>query len=254
MKVRMWNNPRLLNAAANALFALAFALVAYGGTRLLVHSSAFVLSTIRVQGQLQHVTRDDVMSALQGRVSGTFFSVDLETIRALFEGIPWVRRAEVRRLWPDRIEVRVEEHVALARWGQGQDGHLVNTYGELFSGRADARLPLFSGPAGSESEVAHRYGVFRQLLAPLQLIPQQVLLSPRYAWQLRLSNGLVVQLGRESDKDRIADRLARFVSVYTQTLGKLARRLDYVDLRYPNGFALRLPEMLNSESRKRRQA
>ena len=250
----MWNSPRLLNVASNALFTLAFALVAYGGTRLLVHSSVFLLSTIRVQGELRHVTRDDVVNALQGRVSGTFFSVELETIRALFEGIPWVRRAEVRRLWPDRIEVRVEEHVALARWGQGQDGRLVNTYGELFSGRTDAQMPLFSGPAGSEGEVTHRYRVFRQQLAPLQLDPQQVLLSSRYAWQLKLSNGLVVQLGRDSDKDGIADRLARFVSVYAPTLGKLPHRFDYVDLRYPNGFALRAPELLKSEPRKQRRA
>lgn len=248
----LWNNPRRLDAAANTLFALAVAIAAGGAGLLLARSPAFLLKTIVVEGELQQVARADVVNALQGRVSGTFFSVDLDHVRALFEGIPWVRHAQVRRLWPDRLEVRLEEHVALARWGE--EGRLVNTYGEPFSGRTDSPLPLLSGPAGSEQELARRYGAFGRLLAPLGLTPQQVLLSPRYAWQLKLSNGLTLQLGRESERDRIADRLARFVSVYPQALGRLARRLDYVDLRYVNGFALRLPEMPKSEPQKRQRA
>ncbi|MBM3346988.1 MAG: cell division protein FtsQ, partial [Betaproteobacteria bacterium] len=92
-----------------------------------------------------------------------------------------------------------------------------------------------------ESEVTRRYAAFREILAQLQLEPRMVMLSPRYSWQLRLSNGLTMQLGRDTEKDRIADRLARFVSVYPLTLGQLSRKLDNVDLRYPNGFALRVP-------------
>ena len=251
----MWDNPRLLNAAAAALFALSFALAVYAAGRMLAHSSVFPLKAIRVEGELRHVGRDDVVDALQGRVSGTFFTADLEGIRAIFEGIAWVRRAEVRRRWPDRLEVRLEEHVALAYWGQiqgqgqaqgqaqGQEQRLVNTFGELFSGRTDAALPLLGGPAGSEREVARSYALFRELFAPLELEPQAVLLSPRHAWRLKLSNGLTLQLGRESDKDRILDRLARFVAAYPLTIGKLSRHLDYVDLRYPNGFALRIPDL-----------
>lgn len=243
----MWDSPRLLNAAANALFALALALAAHAAYRALVESRAFPLRSIRVEGELQHVARSEILSALEGRVSGNFFGVDLDAVRGLFEGIPWVRRAEVRRRWPDRLEVRLEEQVALARWGQGQEGRLVNTYGEPFAGRTDAQLPLFAGPAGSEADLTRRYAAFRQLLAPLALAPQQVLVSPRYAWQLKLSNGLSVQLGRDSERDRIADRLARFASVYAQTLGSFAHRHAYVDLRYSNGFALRVPDIRNLE-------
>jgi cell division protein FtsQ len=250
----MWDSPRLLNAAANALFVLALALAAHAAYRALMESRAFPLRIIRVEGELNHVARAEILSALEGRVSGNFFGVDLDTVRGLFDGVPWVRRAEVRRRWPDRLEVRLEEQVALARWSQGRDGRLVNIYGELFAGRTDAELPLFAGPAGSEMELTQRYAAFRRLLAPLALAPQQVLVSPRYAWQLKLSNGLSVQLGRDSERDRIADRLARFVSVYAQTLGSFARPLEYVDLRYSNGFALRVPDIRNLESpRPRRQ-
>ena len=245
----MWSSPRLANVTANLLYAAALALLAYAGSRVLVQSPAFSLRTVVIGGELRHVTRGEIVAALQGRVMGTIFTVDLEAVRALFESVPWVRRAEIRRGWPDRLEVRVEEHVALARWGEGS-GRLVNTHGELFSGRVDAPLPVFSGPAGSESEVARRYAAFRELLAPLALEPRQVVLNSRFAWQLRLSNGLTVQLGRDSDRDRVEDRLAKFVSVYPQTLGKSESRLDYVDLRYPNGFSLRVPEVQKSETQK----
>ena len=246
----MWDNPRLANAAANALYALALALSTYAGARVLFESPVFSLKTIVVGGELQHVAHGEIVSALQGRVKGTFFTVDLEAVRALFEGIPWVRRAELRRGWPDRLEVRIEEHVALGRWGLRREPQLVNTHGELFHGQSDAALPVFAGPTSTEGEVTQRYLAFRGLLAPLALEPRQVLLSSRLAWQLRLSNGLTVKLGRDSDKDRVDSRLARLVSVYPQTFGEARHRPDYVDLRYPNGFAMRVPETVTRESRK----
>jgi len=246
----MWDNPRLLNAIANGLLAVALAVLAYTGFRLLVESPQFPLRNIRVEGDLKHVAQADVVRALQGKVKGTFFTVDLDAISALFGSISWVRRAEVRRQWPDSLEVKIEEHVALARWGQGKESQLVNIQGELFSGHSDAALPLFSGPAGTEGEVARRYMSFRELLVPLGLEPRQVALSSRFAWQVKLSNGLTLQLGRDSDRDRLEDRLEKFVSTYPQTLGKFARGADYVDLRYPNGFAFRVPEGRKPESAK----
>ena len=135
----MWDEPRLLNTSANALYALALALVAYAAGAMIANSPAFPLRTIRIQGDLEHVSRGQIVDALQGRVSGTFFSVDVEAIRSMFQTLPWVRRAEVRRRWPDRLEVRLEEHVALARWGKEAEGQLVNSYGELFAGRIEAQ-------------------------------------------------------------------------------------------------------------------
>jgi cell division protein FtsQ len=247
----VWDNPRLANAAAGALCAFALGLLLYAGGRVMAGSPAFLLKTIVVEGDLERVERSEIVRALQGRVSGTFFTVDLEAVRALFESVPWVRRAELRRKWPDCLEVRIEEQVALARWGQQRkETQLVNAHGELVRGQSDAALPALAGPAGTEAEVARRYLAFRDLLAPLGLEPRQVLLSSRLAWQLRLSNGLTVQLGRDTDKDRVEDRLARFVSAFPKTLAKSRQRLDYVDLRYPGGFAVRLGEGAGPELRR----
>ena len=140
----LWDNPRQLNLAANVLFAFALLLIAYAAVQLLVRSSAFPLRVIRVEGELLHVKRADIARALDGRVHGTFFDARLDDLRDAFEGIAWVRRAHVRRVWPDRIEARLEEHVPFARWGE--EKQLVNVQGDVFEGASDAPLPLLAGP------------------------------------------------------------------------------------------------------------
>jgi len=87
--------------------------------------------------------------------------------------------------------------------------------------------------------VAQRYARFSSVLAPLGAELERVVLTPRYAWQLRLSSGLHIMLGR--DADAAEARLRKFVEIYAGTLGRGARKHEYVDLRYPNGFALRVP-------------
>lgn len=235
----MWDNPRLLNSAANLLTGLAALLLACAGLQLLLRSPLFPVREIVVRGPLKNAVRGDIEAALKG-LGGNFFAVDLAALRARLEQVPWVRRVDVRRAWPDRIEARVEEHVAFARWG---DAGLVNTFGEPFAahiaGDGAAQLPLFAGPQGSEAELARRYRRFTELLAPLGDAPERVILTARHAWQLRLAGGLHLELGRDG-AEAVEQRLARFVAAYPESIGRLARRYEHVDLRYPNGFALRV--------------
>jgi cell division protein FtsQ len=238
----MWSSPRLLNFAANALFVLSGLIIAGASCYALVRPPAFPLRAIEVTGNLEHLRRAQIVDALQGHLRGSFFSLDLESVRAQFETIAWVRRAEVRRRWPDRLVVRVEEQVPLARWGSPEESRLVNTHGEGFEGHTERALPFFSGPAGSERMVAARYAEYRTLLQPLGVELSHVMLSERFAWQLRLENGLVLQLGRDAPRDSASERLARFVRAYPATLARLEGRPSLrVDLRYPNGFAVRVP-------------
>lgn len=243
----MWDNPRLLNMFANALIATAIVMLAFAGTQLVLNSPMFPLREITMNGDLTHTGRPDLENATRGRIAGNFFAADLASIRAGLEQIAWVRRAEVRRVWPDRIEVTLEEHVALARWG---DAGLVNTFGERFTGQTEALLPMFAGPPRTEVEVTRRYRQYSQALLPLGVSLERVILTPRFAWQLRLASGLSVELGRDLANDPADGRLARFVAAYPQTLGRIALRHEYVDLRYPNGFALRVPEFVRSGAAK----
>ncbi|MEO6148268.1 MAG: cell division protein FtsQ/DivIB [Sulfuriferula sp.] len=193
----------------------------------------FDLRQIKVNGA-QHVTREQVNLVVYQHLRGNFFSVNLDSARTAFTKLPWVRSASVRRHWPDGLEVTLEEHKPLARWG---DEGLLNTYGEIFQAATAQKLPLLSGPTGSEKEVAQRYADFTRILLPLHHRPVEVNLSARRAWSISLDDGMSIALGRE----HMDSRLASFVELYPRTLANVATPVKYVDLRYPNGFAVRVP-------------
>jgi cell division protein FtsQ len=231
----VWDNARLLNRVANLLFAAALVAVLAVVAVHLARLPAFAVRTVRVDGQLNHVTAEQLGAVAKHAVRGTFFTLDIENAQKQFEKLPWVRRVGVRRQWPDRLELEIEEHVALARWG---DFALVNTHGEVFEAATDETLPVFNGPSGQADEMARQYRRFTQQLAPIERSIARLKLSARAAWQIKLDDGLTLELGR-SDMDA---RLARFVTVYDRTIGRLPPSVVQVDLRYANGFAVRLPE------------
>ena len=202
----MWDNPRLLNAAASLLSGLAVALLLGAAVHLLMRSPLFELREVTVIGKPAHTDREQIRRTTQQAVAGAnFLAVDLDALRGALERLPWVRRVELRRIWPDRLEVALEEHVVFARWG---DAGLVNTHGELFAAQSDESLPVFAGPPGAEAEVLRRYRRFAELLAPLADAPQRVTLTSRYAWQLRLASGLHLELGRDYPAEPAERRLA----------------------------------------------
>jgi len=239
----MWHKPQLMTAVADLLLAAGAAalLVALGlgAARL----PLFPLKEVVFVQELKEVQRGEVERALSGLVRGNFFSVNLEALRGALEKLPWVRKAEVRRAWPSRLEVRVEEHQPAARWAEGS-GQLVNSYGEVFAAslaqpRAEA-LPQLSGPFGTAPDVLRRFDDFARQLHSTGRQPRQLVLSPRLAWQMKLDDGMVLELGREQPKAPVGQRLARFIEIYPTVLAERTPRPQVVDLRYPNGFALRL--------------
>ena len=191
----------------------------------------FPVREVRIRGELKQASVAEIRAALP-RAGGNFFSADLEELRAAAERTPWVRRVSVRRVWPAALELTVEEHAVLARWG---DDRLVNTHGETFSARSKEPLPIFVAPAGTSVEVARRYRRFSEIVAPLGTTIDRLVLSPRQAWQLRLANGQHLMLGR--DADAAEKRLRQFVEFHPK-----AKAHEYIDLRYPNGFAVRVRE------------
>jgi len=229
----MWDNPRLLNAMAGFLVGLVVLACALAGMNWLLRASPFPMRTVEVITPLKHASRAQIEGLLARQARGNFFAVQIDDLRAAIERLPWVRSATVRRVWPDRLEIGIEEHVAFARWGADA---LVNTYGERFAGSVDEALPLFSAPAGSEAEVTRRYERFSALVAPLQSPIERVVLSARHAWSLRLANGLQLTLGR--DTELAEQRLERFVEAHASSGAGVVPQV--VDLRYPNGFALRV--------------
>jgi cell division protein FtsQ len=232
----MWDRPDLLNGAANALFAAVAVMIAYAAIYFAVRLPFFPLREVHVAAAPAHVTHEQIEAIVRGEIEGNFFTINLPRVRAAFERLPWVRRVDLRRQWPNRLEVALEEHVPLARWGADA---LVNTHGEVFNAAYDGKLLNFVGARESLKEITIQYEFFRRNLAAIGLAPAQIQVSPRRAWQLRADNGLTIDLGRED----IEPRLERFVGVYQRTIGRMQRRIDRVDLRYSNGFAVRIPEL-----------
>jgi len=230
----MWDNHRLLNRVANVLYAVGVVCVLYAVLMMVIRLPIFPLRHVSVSGQISHTTREQVDSIMREQVRGNFFTLDLERTRLAFEKLPWVRQANLRRAWPDRLEVLVEEHVAVARW---RDIGLVNSYGEVFAAASNARLPVFAGPDGAAAEMVEHYRGFRELLLTVGREPLELRLSDRRAWALRSSDGYFLELGRQD----MSARLARFVSGYEKAVAQLRPGIYRIDLRYPNGFAVRLP-------------
>jgi cell division protein FtsQ len=185
-----------------------------------------------------------VRAQVASKLSGSFFTIDLERARVVFESVPWVRRAVVRRVWPNHLAVQLEEHKAAALWvaGDGND-RLVNTHGEVFEANVaeveDDDLPRLSGPAGSSARVLAAYRALLPVLAPLPNAIVTLRLSGRGSWRAVLDDGAVIELGR-GEADEIAARAAAFVRTLPLVQATYQRPLLRADLRHPDGYALRL--------------
>ena len=246
----MWHDIKTLNTTSNLLLGSLVLILLSAGLWWVAQRPMFTLKVIRVEGaaghQMLHVNPLTIKSTALPRLRGNFFTANLDAVRQAFEMVPWVRRASVRREWPNRLVIDIEEHQPLGIWGD--EGRLVSVAGDVFTANlAEAEesgeLPQFEGPLGSEKEVIGRFNDLRAWFAPVHLMPDAVQLSSRYAWSVKLNNGMQIELGREQDKTTLKQRVDRLISVYPQLVARLQDRIDKVDLRYPNGMALRASGM-----------
>lgn len=243
----MWQDVKMLNTATNALLALALLALLASGLWWLAQRPMFTLKTIRVEGvtesSLRRVNALTIRASAVPHIKGNFFTADLDAVRGAFESVPWVRKAMVRREWPDKLIVTIEEHRALGTWGD--DGRLLSVKGDVFTANLaeaedDGDLLEFDGPEGSEKEVVSRFGQFRDWLAPIKAVPEAVTLSNRYAWTVKLDNGMTIELGRAEGDATLKERIGRLVAVYPQLIERLqGKTIENVDMRYPNGLALK---------------
>ena len=245
----MWDDARQLDAIAKGLVLLSVAALLWTAVAWAARQPMFAFREVVVRGALERVDAAQLDSVVRRELAGTFFTMSLEGARASVEKLPWVRTVSLRRQWPQRLELTIEEHVPFGRWN---DRALVDTFGSVFAAEYDGVLPQFTGPADRAAEVAARYREARAALAPLGLDVDAVRLSARGGWQISAksaSSRLAIELGR----DEPSAQLERFVAAYDRTIAALARagtRIEHVDLRYRNGFAARVPGFRERAPRK----
>lgn len=189
---------------------------------------------LRLEGAFQRVTPIQVEAALAPALGRGFLSSDLGQLRRLVATLDWVDEVEIARVWPDTLAVRVSEHQAAARWG---DTGLLNTRGQLFTTESRyefPELPRLSGPDGLENQVASQYLELRGPLAEANLALKALTMDDRGAWQIELTSGQQIRLGRHE----LNERLERFFRIVVPALSGSIQQIEYVDMRYTNGFSV----------------
>ena len=241
---------RVMNAVASLVFALLVLGLLAAAVQWLTRAPVFAIRAIQLDGDLTRNNVATIRANAAPRLAGNFFSVDLHRARAAFEAVPWVRHAVVRRIWPDRLAVTLEEHRPAALW-VGEDGNdrLVNAQGEVFEANVgdveDDALPSFAGPEGSAQAMLAMYRQLQPLLQRQQIDIDRLHLSGRGSWRVEVDNGAVVELGR-GGADEVAARTERFVRTLPQVTGRFRQPLLSADLRHTDGYAVRLRDVTTS--------
>ena len=212
-------------------------------TSWLFRQPIFTLSAITVQGDVTHNNAVTLRANVAPRLAGNFFTVNLAQTRAVFESVPWVRHAIVQRQFPDRLKVLLQEHQAVAYWGPEGDTRLVNSFGEVFeANQAEVEsgdLPQLNGPTGQTPLVLQAYRQLSAQFEKLDMRLERLELTGQGSWRARLESGAGLELGHGS-VDEIEARTQRFIATLSQVSSRYGRDLESADLRYGNGYALKL--------------
>jgi cell division protein FtsQ len=238
---------RLMNIAALVLGVMA-CLVSLGlAVRWAFAQPLFAVSKIVIEGDTSHHNALTLKANIGGRISGNFFTLDLAQARVVFESVPWIRQATVRREFPNRLRVTLEEHRSSGFWGADSESRMVNSLGEVFEANADGaemqELPRLMGADGTANTVLVMYKELTTALQPLDATIEQLELSARNGWRVQLDGGTQMELGRGGPAD-VMLRVNKFLATHKQVLASYQRsgldRVESVDLRHGEGYAIRL--------------
>ena len=206
----------------------------------------FSINRIVVEGELVHNNAVTLRANVAPHLAGNFFTIDLPQAQTVFEQVPWVRKAEVRRAYPNSLRVLLHEHVAQAYWGAASGAAMVNTFGEVFEanlGELEREgLPRLDGPEGSAPQVLAMFYALEPLFQALDLSVDALSLRDRGSWLLVLSNEAQLELGSGTPEQVLqrTQRWLRTVRTVLERYQRTANAIEYADLRYTDGYALRL--------------
>jgi cell division protein FtsQ len=189
---------------------------------------------VRIDGAFTHLSQQDIKQQLASVLQQGYFSIDLDDVRQALLKMPWVQDASIRRQWPSGLSIRIEEKRAVAYWASNE---LLSDRGELFAPAeldASMALPRLQGPDGQQQKVWHVLVDLQQQLAAINMQVVRLTLDQRRSWSMKMSNGIELHLGRKQTERR----LQRFVSVFAMHNAPDLTGVEYIDLRYPNGFAM----------------
>ncbi len=188
---------------------------------------------VRVAGELSPNERAEVRGAVAASLSGSFLTLDLDSVMTAVVSLSWPRDVKVRRAWPRGVSVDVTKEVFVARWGVGG---VLNSAGEVIA-TPDVgldHLPLIECQASSGARAMEVFQGLSQVLSGRSLDIAAIRENVIGEWEAEFTNGLLVEFG----SDDLLGRLERFVRVYDGVISARFDEVVRVDTRYPNGVAV----------------
>lgn len=194
----------------------------------------FPITEVKVFGA-NHIDHQAIQQIVMPLIAQGFFSTQVGMIKERLQQQPWAANVTVRRVWPDEVVVAIKERAAIARWN---DAGLLSSAGDIFMPNASSYpsdLPRFVGAEGQQIFMLQFYEKINRLFTPLQFKIARLELMPDNFWEISLDNGMKLTVGHKD----ILTRINHFVKVYPKIIGDRSADVDYVDLRYANGFAVK---------------
>ncbi len=198
------------------------------------------IAKVGISGELNYSSKQTVEQRIAPFTdNSSFFSLDLAGMRGALEDMPWIANAEVRRIWPDQLQIQLHEYLPIARWGEEA---LLNNQGEAFVPRELSSyqyLPQLYGPERAKQRIMQHYQILSQMLRPLGFSIQRLELRERGSWFVSLGSGeaghsIELLLGR----DDVVEKVHRLVAIYNKALKSQVANIERIDLRYANGLAV----------------
>ena len=202
----------------------------------LMTSSKFPINELGIRGEYENINKSQVDLIKNKYIKQNFFAVNLQDTREAFKKLPWIRDVSIRRDWNKfGLLVEIESHKPIARW---RNRGLVNSYGEIFHAAYEDNLPLFVGPDEFVDEMTVKYNQINKILKKELMQIGTISLSNRLSWEIYTDNNIRFFLGKE-DGNNIEKKLNILIENYQLVLSELKSRVEYVDLRYKDGFAVK---------------
>ncbi len=207
----------------------------------------FSFQKITLANNTKHSNDNYVRSHVLRNLRGNFFTINLSDVQAAFVSQPWVRAAVVKRIFPNALRVELQEHKEVALWKNAEsDIRLLSSDGIIFDANPDEseqdNLPELSGPDQNAPMVLAAWRMLNPMLEPLNTRITHLSLDERGSWKLKLAQNTTIVLG-QAQLDQLQRRMEQFVDTIVTVSARYnrsVRDVQYADLRYPSGYALRL--------------
>ncbi|MBP6917905.1 MAG: cell division protein FtsQ/DivIB [Legionellaceae bacterium] len=203
----------------------------------LANPENFPISTFKIEASYQHITRKTLEGILEKYTHKGFFSISVRDLRTELADLYWTDTVDVARIWPDTLKIKVIEKRPVAIWNHvlmTADGLLFDLSPAEWQKEANAEhLPELNGPKNQQLDVLQMFQKLSKLSETFGLHANSLALRDNRAWELGLTNGVLLRLGKQD----VESRLQRFCLSYSVVFGDKLEQLAVVDLRYVHGMA-----------------